>query len=717
MSRPPLWLAATLGTALLVLLVCGIWLYRAEQWGSTAGLILILILLCLMAAAAVVAGVWQRTAAEHFRALYQAQAARGEGEARYATTLMSIGDAVITTDASGRITLLNHVAEALTGVTSKEAIGRPLTSVVRLVNEDTHEAVEDPVRTAMRTGATVSLVGHTLLVDKSGVERPIADSAAPVRSESGAMIGAVLVIRDQTEERRSQKALSESEDRYRHLVELLPDAIVVHREGRFTYVNPAGVKLFGATEAQQLLGRPMIDRVHPDFRDSVRGRVQVIDSEQRSVPIVREKLLRLDGTAFDAEVTAMPFVTQGHAEVLAVAKDMTEYHKAEAEKARLQVQLLQAQKMEAVGRLAGGVAHDFNNMLTVIQGYSESILGRLKPGDPIRNDLLEVQAAAGRSANLTHQLLAFSRRQTIAPRVMDMNEQLMGMNRLLDRILGEDITLRFTLSPDLWPVYMDVAQVDQIVANLAINSRDAMPDGGVLTMETSNVSLNQEYCDVHAWVTPGEFVKLSISDTGCGMDQETLAHLFEPFFTTKAEGHGTGLGLATVFGIVKQNLGAINVYSEPGQGTTSSIFLPRYLGETASAQGPVQSPKPRGGHETILLVEDEAQLRRLAKTILERLGYTVLDAASPSDALKLCETHAGEIHLLLTDVVMPRMNGRELETHVRASRPGVKTVFMSGYTADTIAHRGVLEPGIDFLQKPFTAASLGEKVRAVIDRT
>jgi CheY-like chemotaxis protein len=361
------------------------------------------------------------------------------------------------------------------------------------------------------------------------------------------------------------------------------------------------------------------------------------------------------------------------------------------------------------------VAHDFNNMLTVIQGFTDSILARLSPADPIRGDLLEVRAAANRSANLTRQLLAFSRRQTIQPMVIDLNEQLAGMNRLLDRILGEDISLRFTLAANLWPVCIDVTQLDQILANLAANSRDAMPHGGTLTVETVNITLDQEYCETVVGASPGDFVKLSISDSGCGMDAETLAHVFEPFFTTKPEGGGTGLGLATVFGIVKQNQGAIRVYSEPGEGTSVSLYFPRVRGEAVAPVKSVEQP-PTTGVETILLVEDQAQLRRLAKRILTELGYTVLDAATPADALTLSEHHPGEIQLLLTDVIMPLMNGRDLEARVRQLRPGVKTIFMSGYPAETIAHRGVLDPGVDFVQKPFTGDSLALKVREVLSR-
>jgi CheY-like chemotaxis protein len=370
--------------------------------------------------------------------------------------------------------------------------------------------------------------------------------------------------------------------------------------------------------------------------------------------------------------------------------------------------------MEAVGRLAGGVAHDFNNMLSVILGYTELILAKLKPLDPIHAPLKAVQSAAIRSADLTRQLLAFSRKQTIAPRSVDLNEQTKAMERLLTRIIGEDIELIFNLSAELWPVYMDPVQIDQIVANLAVNSRDAMSEGGRLTVETTNITLNADYCKRYAGFRPGNFVMLAVSDTGCGMDRETLEHVFEPFFTTKAEGKGTGLGLATVYGIVKQNNGFINIYSELGQGTTVKIYIPRYLGQEEAAPIPVEEVIPTGGWETVLLVEDEDQIRQLAKTMLEELGYRVLDAPGPGEAMVLCEKYPAEIHLLLTDVVMPNMNGKELEGRIKAVKPGIRTIFMSGYTADAIAHLGVLEKGTHFLQKPFSLADLARKAREVL---
>jgi signal transduction histidine kinase/CheY-like chemotaxis protein len=389
---------------------------------------------------------------------------------------------------------------------------------------------------------------------------------------------------------------------------------------------------------------------------------------------------------------------------------------AEEEQKKLSDQLIQAQKMEAVGRLAGGVAHDFNNMLSVILGYSETILADLNPADPIYKDLSEVKAAAERSANLTRQLLAFSRRQTIAPKVIDLKEQMKGMEFLLRRIIGEDIDLEFVFPEYVWSVSMDPSQLDQIVANLAVNARDAMPDGGKMTIEMGNITLDEAYCQDHLGFSPGEYVLLALSDNGCGMDKETLAHVFEPFFTTKGEGKGTGLGLSTVYGIVKQNNGFVNFYSELGQGTAAKIYLPRHVGEEKAQSAPTLKTGTAGGHETILLVEDEGQVRRLAKTILERSGYQVLEAGEPFEAIALCEKHPGDIHLVLTDVVMPNMNGKDLEERIRVLKPNIKSLFMSGYTANAIAHRGVLEKGIHFIQKPFSLTTLAKKVREVLDQ-
>jgi PAS domain S-box-containing protein len=397
-------------------------------------------------------------------------------------------------------------------------------------------------------------------------------------------------------------------------------------------------------------------------------------------------------------------------------EDITARKQAEEEKNNLQDQLTQAQRMEFVGRLAGGVAHDFNNMLSVILGHTELVLQQIDPEQPLHGNLEEVRKAAERSADLTRQLLAFARKQTIAPRILDLNETIDGMLKMLRRLIGEDIDMAWIPDSDIWQIKVDPAQVDQILANILVNARDAIAGVGKVTIETENVEYDEAYCAMHADFLPGEYVKLSVSDTGCGMDQETLRHIFEPFFTTKETGKGTGLGMATVYGIVKQNNGFINVYSEPDKGTTFKIYLPRYAGETpvAPSEGPTEAIK--GGLETILLVEDEPSILRMCENILEGLGYRVLTASTPGEAIGLAEKHAGEIHLLMTDVVMPKMNGRDLAKRLLSLYPSLKRLFMSGYTANVIAHHGILDEGVCFIQKPFSIKNLADKVREALDQ-
>jgi nitrogen-specific signal transduction histidine kinase/ActR/RegA family two-component response regulator len=395
--------------------------------------------------------------------------------------------------------------------------------------------------------------------------------------------------------------------------------------------------------------------------------------------------------------------------------DITERKRAEEEKAKLEAQLQQAQKMESVGRLAGGVAHDFNNMLSAILGHAELALDQVDPARPLQAHLQEIQKAARRSADLTRQLLAFARKQTVQPKVLDLNETVESMLKMLQRLIGEDIQLTWQPEANLWPVRVDPSQIDQILANLCVNARDAISGVGKMTIETGNSALDEAYCAEHAGFSPGEYVRLTVSDDGCGMDRETLAHIFEPFYTTKGVGEGTGLGLATVYGIVKQNNGFINAYSEPGQGTTFTIYLPRQVAkaEQAREEGPAE-PVARG-HETILLVEDEPVILELTKMLLERLGYAVLAAGTPGEALRLARKQAGEIHLVMTDVVMPEMNGRDLAKNLLSLYPSLKRLFMSGYTANVIAHHGVLDPGVHFIQKPFSIKELADKVREALD--
>ncbi|MBN1347196.1 MAG: response regulator [Phycisphaerae bacterium] len=382
-----------------------------------------------------------------------------------------------------------------------------------------------------------------------------------------------------------------------------------------------------------------------------------------------------------------------------------------SERIRTEEQLRQALKMESVGRLAGGVAHDFNNMLSVILGYVEQAIDQMGPSSPIRADLEEVQKAAMRSADLTRRLLAFARRQTVAPRVLDMNETVDGMLKILRRLIGENIDLTWIPGPGLHRVWIDPIQVDQILANLCVNARDAIGGVGKVTIETHNVTLDEADCDRDPGARPGEYVVLALSDDGCGMSKETMEHLFEPFYTTKGSGEGTGLGLATVYGVARQNNGFITVYSEPDQGTTFRIYLPKHDSETEPPSAEHLEETTQHGQETVLLVEDETAILTLTKRLLSGLGYNVLTATSPSEAIRMVEEHTGEIDLLMTDVIMPGMNGRELAARLSSVRPRMRCLYMSGYTAEAIAHHGVLRDGVHFIQKPFTRRELALKVR------
>jgi two-component system cell cycle sensor histidine kinase/response regulator CckA len=514
--------------------------------------------------------------------------------------------------------------------------------------------------------------------------------------------------------RQAEEALRQSHEKFAKAFQSSPDTLVMSRltDGRIVEVNEVFVGLTGFSR-EEALGRTTIDLdlwVDPQDRqrylEDLRSGAGVRDQPAR----FRKKV----GTVIDGLVSGEIIPLGDELVALTTIRDITDRKLAEEERSTLEAQLRQSQKMEAVGRLAGGVAHDFNNMLGVILGYADIALRKLSPIDPLWRTLAAIRDAAQRSADLTQQLLAFSRQQVIAPRVIDLNDRLKGMERLLQRVIGEDVALEFVFAADAWPVSMDPSQVDQIVANLAVNSRDAMPDGGKLVVETANVTLDAAYCRRHAGARPGEHLMLAVSDTGSGMDERTRERAFEPFFTTKAEGKGTGLGLATVYGVVKQNEGFIDIQSELGHGTTITLYLPRAEPDAMAPPEAASSVVPARGHETVLLVEDQAQLREIAHEMLEDLGYTVLVAPSPGDALTLCEKHPGPIHLLFTDVVMPNMNGKELAGRVQAMKPGIRTLFTSGYTADTIAHRGVLDARISFLEKPYSMESLARKVREVL---
>ncbi len=795
--------------------------------------------------------------------LAEAAHALRESEESLATTLHSIGDAVIATDTEGSVTRMNPIAEQLTGWTFAEARGKPLNDVLHLVDEASRQRIESPVQQVLREGGVVGLANHTLLLTRDGGARPIADSGAPIRDAQGALRGVVLVFRDQTDERKIEQALRESAERKGAIMAAALDGIVgMDHLGSITEFNPAAEQIFGYSRAQAI-GKSLAELLIP-----AELRQRHTEGLERylltgSGPILGKRLelsaLRADGTRFPAELAVvahqlnqMPSFTayirdiserRRAAEALSVSEarfqhlyesgiigiiitdtrgeiheandaflrivgysraelssgmvnwaaltppewqhldakavrelettgvaqpwekeylrrdrsrahvlvgvtmleaprgiafvlDLTQQKRAEEIGAlavaaaehesvnRVRVeqqlrqteeQLRQSQKMEAIGRLAGSISHDFNNLLSVILSYGELLMQDLRAADPMHTELEQIVRAGRRAHELTRQLLAFSRQQVLQPRVLNLNDALSGMTRMIGRLIGEDIELSVQPGANLGAVRVDPGQMEQVLLNLIVNARDAMPQGGRLTIETSDIALDSAYASEHLDVEPGNYVMLSVSDTGLGMDRATQERIFEPFFTTKDRGKGTGLGLSTVFGIIKQSGGAVWVYSEPGKGSSFKVYLPRV---DAAAGSPSSNPRPIStmrGVETILLAEDDEQVRKLASMILAKHGYHVLEAATGGDALLICEQYEATIHLLLTDVIMPRMSGRELWERLAPLRPEMTVLFMSGYTDDAIVHHGVLSSELAFVQKPLMPNTLLSKLREVLD--
>jgi two-component system, cell cycle sensor histidine kinase and response regulator CckA len=504
-------------------------------------------------------------------------------------------------------------------------------------------------------------------------------------------------------------AMRLDEDLLSGLMTSIPDNIYFKdRQSRFVRINEAMARWFGLGDPADAVGKTDADFFGQEHARQAFADEQRIMATDEALEGAEEKETWPDGRVTWVSTTKVPVRDAGGAVVglLGISRDITERKK-------LEEQLLASQKMEAVGRLAGGVAHDFNNLLAVIVGYGEMVLKRLEKGSPLHAKQLEVLKAAQRAASLTGQLLAFSRKQVLQPRVLDVNDVVSDMDALLRRLIGEDIELRTHSAPDLGSVSADPGQLGQIIMNLAVNARDAMPRGGRLTIETASVELDATYAMQHPPTTPGRYVMLAVSDSGCGMAPEVRAHIFEPFFTTKAQGEGTGLGLSTVYGIVKQSGGCVWVYSEPGLGTTFKIYLPRV--DAAPCPAPEIPPVAPGCAETVLLIEDEPALRGAIQDMLETHGYSVLAAPDGAAALQIADEHEGSIDLLITDVVMPGMSGREAAEAITAIRPSVRVLYISGYTGDAIRLNGGLRRGAAFLSKPFTSAALLGRCRGVLD--
>ena len=616
----------------------------------------------------------------------------------------SMGEGVYALDEDGRLTFMNPAAEAALGWTEAELLGRRVHEVIHFQHADgvPRPAHDCPLLGVLTSGQTCR-GEDDVFTRRDGTLLPVSFTAAPILT-GGRVIGTVLAFRDITERRRAE----EERERLAAIVESSDDAILSKDlDGRVTSWNAGAERMYGYAAAEAV-GRHVSFIVPPDRREELSGLMEQVARGER-VRHLETIRIRKDGRRVEVSLSIAPMKDGGGRVVGAstIARDLTE-------RKRLEEQFRQAQKMEAVGRLAGGVAHDFNNLLTVINGYSDITIGRLSAEDPLRLHVEEVRKAGERAAGLTRQLLAFSRKQVLRPEVIDLNEVVRETEKMLRRLIGEDIVLRVALGPGLGSVKADPGQVEQVLMNLAVNARDAMPRGGRLTIGTENVHLDEEYAARHVSVAPGRYVMLAVSDTGAGMDEETRARIFEPFFTTKEQGKGTGLGLSTVYGIVKQSGGHIWVYSEAGRGTTFKIYLPRVDAGAREHRPAAESAEGLTGTETILLAEDDELVRNMTCIILSDYGYRVLAAENGAAAISIFESTEEPIHLLLTDVVMPGISGRELADRLTRLRPETKVLYMSGYTEDAIVHHGVLEEGVNFLQKPFTPDALARRVREIL---
>ena len=630
------------------------------------------------------------------------------------TLIDALPDVVFTKDAAGLFVICNPAGLHLAGFTREaEIAGKTVFDLYPRELADLYHADDLSVL------AGQPMYNHEEpCVNAAGQQRWYLTVKVPLVDRTGAITGLVGISKDITESKlreqerkRAEEELRASEERFRQVAENIREVFWLSDpvNSKILYVSPAYEAIWGRT-TESLYRSPgdWLEAIHPDDRERVRrgyfaeGLAGTYDEVYR--------IIRPDNAIRWVHDRGFPVrdATGRVYRIAGVAEDITE-------RKQLEEQFRHSQKMEAVGRLAGGVAHDFNNLLTVITGYSELMLAQLRPADPLHGFVEQVRLAGERAAGLTRQLLTFSRKQILKPVSLDLNVLFKEMEKMLRRLIGEDIDLLVSPHAPLWQVRADAGQIEQVVMNLVVNARDAMPKGGKLTIESGNVELDNSYVSRHPEVLPGKYVQLAVSDTGCGMDAATQARIFEPFFSTKGE-KGTGLGLATVYGIVKQSGGSIDVYSEPGVGTSFKIYLPREQAKQVQSKSVAGIKMSVRGTETVLLAEDEPGVRSLAKFVLESNGYTVLEAKNGGEALLLCEQFKGTIHLLATDVIMPQMSGPQLAGRLARLQPGMKVLYLSGYTDDAIVHHGVLDPDTPFLQKPFSPQALRSKVREVLDQ-
>jgi two-component system cell cycle sensor histidine kinase/response regulator CckA len=638
-----------------------------------------------------------------------------ESEERYRSLLERQIDLYYYNDLAGRVLMVSPSVAKISGYTPEEVIGLNVREFYASPSD--RDSLE---RRVLADGFVENY--EVLMKKKDGHPLWLSVNARLHQEETGAILGMEGVARDISEQKRTEKKLQDSESRYRRITEALTDYIyTVQVDAGKSGETCHGPGCIGVTgySVEEFAADPnlWLRMVPEDDRPAVEAQARRI-LEASETAALEHRIIRKDGAVrWVRNTPVLRLDEQGVLQAYdGLISDITERKQAEEESEKLHALFNQAQKMESVGRLAGGVAHDFNNMLSVIIGHTEMALEQTNPSQPLFADLEEILHAAERSADLTRQLLAFARQQTITPTVIDLNQTVEGMLRMLQRLIGEDIELSWSPGTDIWPIKMDPSQIDQILANLCVNARDAIASVGRVTIETNTAVFDTLYCSTHPGAVFGEYVLLTVGDNGCGMDKETLAKLFEPFFTTKEMGKGTGLGLATVYGIVKQNNGYITVHSEPAVGSVFKIYLPRHKGEAVRERRNKQAERAVRGKETILLVEDEPAIVQMTTTMLKRLGYTVLVPSSSGEAVGLAERYGGEIDLVVTDVVMPEINGWDLTNRLLSLYPKMKRLFMSGYPADIIVHHGVLKESISFIQKPFSMKDMAAKVREVLDR-
>jgi two-component system, cell cycle sensor histidine kinase and response regulator CckA len=635
----------------------------------------------------------------------QAEAKLTENEDRLRAVFehAGVGLAYLTPD--GRFLQVNRRLADILGYTPDEL----LTKTFQEITHPAHLTADLTQLRHLAAGSGGSYTTEKRYLHKDGTAVWVGLTSSAVRAPGGEISYFVSAFNEISDRRRTEEQLRRSEADYRRLVENATIGIFRSSPaGAFLSVNPALAVMLGYDAPDELLRLDIARQVYADPEDRDRL-LELLEHNQVATSEVVWK--RKDGGRITVRVRLrLVRGAAGEPERLeGLAEDVTQQRS-------LENQFRQAQRLEAVGRLAGGVAHDFNNILTAITGYSDMLLEELPAHDAKRADVEEIRAAAGRATSLTRQLLAFSRKQVLQTRVLDLNALIRTLERMLQRLIGEDVKLEISLAAELGAVRADPGQIEQIVMNLAVNARDAMPSGGRLTIETANVELDDGYAQLHPGVVPGPYILLAVSDTGTGMDAETRSHLFEPFFTTKEQSKGTGLGLATVYGIVTQSEGHVWVYSEPGRGATFKIYLPRVAESVEPLPLAATGRTAGGGAETVLLAEDDPAVREIASEVLAHRGYRVLRAPEGQTALEMARAHAGTIALLVTDIIMPGMTGRDLAEALVLERPGVRVLYMSGYTDDAVVRHGVLQAGLPYLQKPFTPEDLAHKVRELLDR-